>query len=307
MCMPDGRCTPSCPSCDYDLAGVAAAWRDSCPLEGSCSECGCRFWWGERFHPSAKWPRWSVEGRPGLGTAAATLVRLFRPRAFWRGVTADLPVNPRAMAAAAVLVTLLTYGGSVCVAVWSRMLPVLAGKAAWPVGRWWKQDIWPWAPVDGRWGLFEFDAFVALAAMWAMLVPLAFTVLPVTRRRAGVRALTGGIAAHLRRVAVYSVLPVPAILAVPRVGYHLGSLVTAMDPGRQVLGAALGWASGHGVVTLGLTGVWLWVWWRRAAADYLRLARPVWSVLAAMGVAFAAALVVVSFVPEMPDLLLSRW
>ncbi len=248
-----------------------------------------------------------MEGRPGLGTALATLVRLVRPRAFWRGVRADLPANPRALAGAAVLVTLVTYALSVCVALGCRWAPVVAGKSSWPVGWWWKQDIWPWAPVEGRWGVFEFDPFVALAALWAMLVPLAFTVLPVTRRRAGVRDLSGGVAAHLRRVAVYAVLPVPAILALPRVGFHLGSLVTAMDPSRQVFGGALGWASGHGLVTLGVTGAWLWVWWRRAATDYLRLARPVWSVASALVVAFVASLVVMSFLPDVPELLLTRW
>lgn len=242
-----------------------------------------------------------------MRTALATSLRLARPRAFWRGVTPDLPAHPRALATAAVVVTLLTYALSVCVAVGCRWLPVLAGQASWPLGRWWKQDIWPWAPVDGRWGMFEFDPFVALAALWAMLVPLAFTVLPATRRRAGVRLLSGGVAAHLRRVAVYAVLPVPAILALPRVGFHLGSLVTAMDPAQHGLGGALGWASGHGLVILGATGAWLWVWWYRSATEYLRLARPVWSVVSALVVALVASLVVMSFLPGMPGMLLTRW
>ena len=35
----------TCPLCGYDQRGVIASWTDSCPLEGTCSECGHVFQW----------------------------------------------------------------------------------------------------------------------------------------------------------------------------------------------------------------------------------------------------------------------
>ncbi len=52
-----------CPRCDYDLTGVVAGWGDACPLEGTCSECGLSFAWGELIDPRRALPRWSYESR----------------------------------------------------------------------------------------------------------------------------------------------------------------------------------------------------------------------------------------------------
>lgn len=44
---------PSCPTCDYDLAGSIATWNYadsvSCPMRGACSECGEEFFWADAF------------------------------------------------------------------------------------------------------------------------------------------------------------------------------------------------------------------------------------------------------------------
>src|SRR5262245_20022741 len=52
---------PACPRCGYDLAGTLALWRDSCPLDGACPECGLAFRWSDVLVPLRLMPRWLLE------------------------------------------------------------------------------------------------------------------------------------------------------------------------------------------------------------------------------------------------------
>ena len=63
----------SCPRCGYDLAGVVESWNHaeslSCPLNGTCSECGLGFEWADVFRskdtekPMTPWLMfWAVLG-----------------------------------------------------------------------------------------------------------------------------------------------------------------------------------------------------------------------------------------------------
>lgn len=45
-----------CPKCDYDLGGIRASWRESCPLRGVCPECGFQFNWGHLITPMSTTP-----------------------------------------------------------------------------------------------------------------------------------------------------------------------------------------------------------------------------------------------------------
>jgi len=51
-----------CPHCGYDLSGGAAAWGESCPLEGVCSECGRRIRWGVAIREGGAPPRARLSG-----------------------------------------------------------------------------------------------------------------------------------------------------------------------------------------------------------------------------------------------------
>jgi len=77
-----------CPRCGYDLRGAITSWKESCPIEGRCAECGLGFEWGELLNPDRAVPRWCVEYARGWGMWPAAiktlLVLLFRPRKFWR-------------------------------------------------------------------------------------------------------------------------------------------------------------------------------------------------------------------------------
>ncbi|UCD76647.1 MAG: hypothetical protein JSV91_06920 [Phycisphaerales bacterium] len=76
-----------CPRCGYDQRGIVATWKDSCPLEGTCSECGLIINWSEVLQPEKYEPLWCVEfarGRARLPNAALrTYLRSFRPWRFW--------------------------------------------------------------------------------------------------------------------------------------------------------------------------------------------------------------------------------
>ncbi|MEL6797397.1 MAG: hypothetical protein AAFO89_11320, partial [Planctomycetota bacterium] len=79
--------SPECPRCGYDLSGKLESYRESCPVEDTCSECGCEFAWRAVIGGRAC-PAWFVENerRPILKTAAGTSIMLFRPYRWWRAV-----------------------------------------------------------------------------------------------------------------------------------------------------------------------------------------------------------------------------
>lgn len=74
-----------CPRCGYDQTGVMSAWRESCPVQGRCSECGLDFLWCDAVVP----PR--CEGlvehaktfRQWVWWGARTFARTWRPKRFW--------------------------------------------------------------------------------------------------------------------------------------------------------------------------------------------------------------------------------
>lgn len=79
---------PSCPRCGYDQRGVIVTWKESCPLEGVCSECGLAFTWHEVLRRDQLAPKWSVEFTPrrrGLPLATLkTFLRTLWPWGFWK-------------------------------------------------------------------------------------------------------------------------------------------------------------------------------------------------------------------------------
>lgn len=76
-----------CPRCGYDQRGAMATWSESCPLQGTCTECGLTFHWCEVLRPEKFEPRWCVEFEPKVRripiAALRTLRRSFWPWRFW--------------------------------------------------------------------------------------------------------------------------------------------------------------------------------------------------------------------------------
>ena len=78
---------PHCPSCGYDQSGLIATWESSCPLTGTCTECGSDLDFIEMLHtkPIRFW--WYAEHARGpisfVWRTIATMVMLADPGRFW--------------------------------------------------------------------------------------------------------------------------------------------------------------------------------------------------------------------------------
>ncbi len=112
----------ACPRCAYDLSGQLEGYRESCPITGVCSECGCAFEW-RNIMGDAACPRWFVEHpeRSASRTVLPTLVRLIYPGGFWRRVMMEHP--PRWWRAVLSLVTIylglgVVTGGVLGIEAW---------------------------------------------------------------------------------------------------------------------------------------------------------------------------------------------
>jgi hypothetical protein len=58
------------------------------PLQGTCSECGLRFWYADVLNPTRTIPAWSFEhaSEAVLRRLGQTLVRTVRPWSLWSGL-----------------------------------------------------------------------------------------------------------------------------------------------------------------------------------------------------------------------------
>jgi hypothetical protein len=86
-----------CPRCGYDQRGVIATWIDSCPMQGTCSECGLNWEWGELFAPYMQLPVWSIEGARNIlqqiWALPATFGLMHYPKEFWRDLKMHDPIR----------------------------------------------------------------------------------------------------------------------------------------------------------------------------------------------------------------------
>lgn len=290
----------NCPRCGYNLRGVVETWRDSCPLDGTCSECGLAFAWREVLSERDRPPSWCVETGP-VGslrhTIPGTVLRANRGRLFWRSIPMRLPLHWDRLVLLNVVILIAAY------------LLLCTISAATTGGYLWKARaspgttivandmqaiatslVMPWAPepigsitIVGRplpmslrsprellsliWLRGHIGVVTHLAVGSLAFMPLVFIVLPIARRRAKVRW------AHIGRIALYT----PAVIFLP-----LGILFAA-DAMRTVDR----WTSGDVWLLdmLAWLGDWLamvippalvlsfWWWWRSACRHYLRMQR----------------------------------
>jgi hypothetical protein len=101
-----------CPRCGYDLRGMVERWREACPIDGRCGECGLHFAWGELFSQRAYMPDWCVEVAPPRWlpvAGAATLMMAFAPWKLWSSIRLTFPLKARRLAAYAVGLMAVCY------------------------------------------------------------------------------------------------------------------------------------------------------------------------------------------------------
>lgn len=212
---------PTCPRCSYDQSGAVAAWTDSCPIRGTCPECGLTFDWRDVFHPYRDRVRGFVEHTRGFSSSLwavpPTAWLVARPWKFWERV--QMHMRPRlgraVLAVCLILVTVWFAKGAIG-------MPWLVAEAIYRQQgtfrgyvNWGLDD----AAID-MWGrpLFHSNGWTsgaggALHLYWApaewliVFVPLlistplwlfGFTLLPDSLRACRIRP------AHLNRAFMYS-------------------------------------------------------------------------------------------------------
>src|SRR5262245_40846239 len=88
---------PPCPRCDYDLSGQIAVWTGpdsvSCPLTGTCSECGLEFAWLDVFSPRFADSRLIECDRRFAKSFRHTLALTRAPWRLWREVRMEQPAR----------------------------------------------------------------------------------------------------------------------------------------------------------------------------------------------------------------------
>ncbi len=111
--------TPECPRCGYDLRGTTESWQDTCPLQGTCTECGLTIHWAEVLVPAKFEPPWCVEFVQPLrrfGWASVrTAARSGRPFRYWGTLKMSMPLHPRRLAAYVAILLLPVLAGGVVV------------------------------------------------------------------------------------------------------------------------------------------------------------------------------------------------
>ncbi|MBL8764714.1 MAG: hypothetical protein JNM07_10645 [Phycisphaerae bacterium] len=227
-----GRARPVCPSCGYDLTGVAAgvglgpgaavdraaageaSTLPGCaPLVGRCSECGVYFSWGEVLGPNRP-PGWSFEhhrDRP-FERLAGTLARSATPGRMWRELRLGHSFEGRRLLTYAVLGVLLAHG-AVC-------LGALGVSLAWPDAVWrargwitgrptWVDvlgsSVWPYRMSVG-WGSWVWvNVWFAWGVLTTAIMPAGVALMPSTLHPSRMRWR------HVWRVWTYSFPLLPLV------------------------------------------------------------------------------------------------
>jgi hypothetical protein len=296
------RPPPSCPRCDYDLAGEVATWTQQCPLTSRCPECGLDVRWTSVYRAVTP-PPWSVEHaepravnvlRAALRSAAVAFI----PGVLWQRLTLGMRVEPRRLVLMLVLWCVVGYLLAVGMMIGFEYLAHLADYHAYAEmvassgGAWGTpqytpfsvtaeplRTLFPFFRIGGGSGITPQPALLAL--LFVLSVPGALVLLPFSLRHAKVSPR------HLvRLVAYWSVWILPA-LVFPAWTYALIRTVESLGVlsryrlGRSNPSVAITIAQSINALeshsTLLATGIvfLLIAWfWRQACRHYLRLPRP---------------------------------
>lgn len=303
---------PTCPRCGYDQSGAVAAWTESCPLDGVCSECGLEFVWVDVMRPDRNVVNGLFEHADGLGAwwALKTWWRALRPWSFWRWVPITVTPVPRRLVVWPLLVMAL------CWVTASLLSNSVYGLLVWRVSlnalprgtfttnhsvlvvNGWLDPIAMWSGVS--WMFDPARWFTPLGAVLTMTLawPLTMLVLTETMRSAKVKRT------HVLRAACYSLAWVAIVPAIKLAGAGIGlvSVLFFVSAGAQ--GAMTMWSATWylyrwwwGPVLV--SAIWVSLWWWMALTRGFRIEKAgvVWGLL--MIVSVLAGLVVLSLVGGM--------
>jgi hypothetical protein len=317
---------PSCPRCGYELSGrlLTLESADAFPLADTCTECGLEYAWADVFGRDAGGEQLHFERAlaPTVRSFLHTLRRLARPGRFWRWTRMEWPLMPGRLACFSIFASVLAlvipgviglllnmcyYHASTGVP-WRLTLSAYMmdpGQAAafWPFGR----------PEDatGTGSVLKYHWVIITEWSGALLlmvglVPIAFELAPVTKRRFKIRRR------HLVRVLLYQ-LPVLCVVL------QLKMIVAGiLGPGAIILNnLGISWAYRLAAVVWHYSSAWeaygfaltlllsMW-WWYAASRWYLKLPRPGLIALGLVAVAALASLALCSLVPGLPGRMLEQ-
>jgi len=283
---------PECPRCAYDLNGEVSRWIESCPLEGTCPECGLTFQWRSIVSEKHRRPPDFFETATNRFARALlmTVWNARNPFRFWRWVRMEYPIAWGRIARVVLLTVVALHGIFVSIAFVARvlLLPMNNGWLRLNAGA---PDVtvffvaWPFhSPARNFWGSprfhFDFDhAWLAVATVSMIVMPFAFALAPTTLGKARVRPR------HLFRIAAYSFIWLPVVwacftfttLALENLYAHLYLNTSLPTLGRFIaatLEAVHSWTARRGHISLAtLALLWPLIWWGCACTRYLRLPR----------------------------------
>ncbi len=256
-------------------------WKELCPLDGTCSECGLGFAWADVMSPGRVFPRWSFEHARGVSVrrGVGTFFRTFSPGRFWMHMRLEALIKPRRLILFALVVVLLAY---LAITVMWGVNGYVAGLAPWMKTAPWAGTRVPGGFVGPPWGIAieaalrpfgrggnpytyippPIAAPAAAFVLWCLLIPIPFLLLGTSMRRARCRR------AHLWRAWVYF-LPTPAVMVLASAAFWTAGYIES--------------TRGSGMIYSIMDATWLlcvpvmaWCvwWWYVLVSRYLRLEHP---------------------------------
>lgn len=248
-----------CPRCGYDLSGAVDAWRDQCPLEGVCPECGGRFAWGDRFRFGACPWLFEWHGRRLFQRLFVTIGRALRPWSFFKSIR-QVRGRPTDALSAGMMIILIIHFLTIALSFLGRGPNPVWPYASGPYGR----HVMP-NPIAGMWSYIGFIATLLVPVVIALL-PMPWRHAPATRR-------------DLVRPASYSMV-LPLVMMIVLIGAWLvevHDLDTVLDDAAGVEWVSAAWARAVSWRLAEWIGVYLLLlaaFWGYALRDYVGLRRP---------------------------------
>lgn len=292
-----------CPRCGYDLRGAVEAWKEQCPMRGTCAECGLSFEWREILKPDYHKPRWCIEfterhGQYPVAICQTLLISLF-PWRFWADMKMTLPLRRRRLAAFVLSLLVMTYlvfaftMGLAATTLWPFQAPgqhtstaskwiVAIQTSLLPLSRRPIGQAIPSPATRARFGLspaarlpgstpinnfktlFVFQKDAAAAIIFATVFFLACPLGFITLPQSRRRAMVRW--RHIIRIFIYS-LGIWALLVAL-------ACWAAQNRVNAIVGRSI-WLSDHILwFTLGTTTLFLFLWWSFSSSRYLRMQYP---------------------------------
>lgn len=296
--------THACPRCEYDQSGAIASWpNDSCPIRGTCPECGYDFAWREVLSPvERRNPAFIEHCRPPriFDSSWRTLAWTLLPWRFWRRVQLHHDVCGRRWPLWALCTILALHAALSFFSVFAGWRQnAIPGSPPIPFNWWYIADYFtlPVFAFEGGWeSLFSstgparlrlsiagWSPPVNVMAVMCILIPILAFALPQTRSRAKVRTR------HVLRAAVFqwSWLLVPLVpkLAVVLI-WSVNPLTALRNDYLWLWFLTRSWA----IPLIGLGILWQLAWWGSALQIGWRIHRGL--PLAAFLVLAAAAVAI---------------